>query len=200
MFSTTRFWSWRRGEASHSGPHEALQSQSDRATKTSFSVCKIKPGSEVSGRAGNHIEPGGRQRGAPLTRHPLDIVDGLAAASGARCGRAQSTDGTELLCRVTRHETKPVTTGYRSITELGRSRSYRCAAQRFRSAVRARWAATQAIRVGSTGSRSRARVSMRDLRCRRAFLWEASLALTGHRAAHGPQRAGSSSAHSARSR
>jgi hypothetical protein len=99
MFSTTGFWNWRRGEASHSGPHEALQSQSDRATKTSFSVCKIKPGSEVSGKARNHIEPGGRQRGAPLTRHPLDIVDGLAAASGARCGRAQSTDGTELLSR-----------------------------------------------------------------------------------------------------
>ena len=53
---------------------------------------------------------------------------------------------------------------------------------------------------GSTGSRSRVRVSMRDLRCARAFLCEASLALTGQRTAHGPQRAGSSSAHSARSR
>ncbi len=75
-----------------------------------------------------------------------------------------------------------------------------CSAAASSSAVRARSAATQATRVGSTGNRSRVRVSMRDLRCRRAFLWEASLALTGHRTAHGPQRAGSSSAHSARSR
>ena len=42
--------------------------------------------------------------------------------------------------------------------------------------------------------------SIRDLRCDRSFLWETSLALTGQRTAHGPHRAGSSSAHSAMSR
>lgn len=58
----------------------------------------------------------------------------------------------------------------------------------------------QETSAGSTGSRSRVRASMRDFRCDRSFLWEASLALTGQRTAHGPHRAGSSSAHSAMSR
>ncbi len=68
------------------------------------------------------------------------------------------------------------------------------------AAVRARWACTQAVRTGSTGSRSRVRWSIRALRCDRSFLWETSVALTGQRTAHGAHRAGSSSAHSAMSR
>ena len=68
------------------------------------------------------------------------------------------------------------------------------------AAVLVRSLSTQALRAGRTGSRSLVRWSMRDLRCVRSFLCETSLALTGQRTAHGPQRAGSSSAHSAMSR
>ena len=68
------------------------------------------------------------------------------------------------------------------------------------SAVRARSASTQETSAGSTGSRSRVRWSIRDLRRERSFLCETSLAVTGQRTAHAAQRAGSSSAHSARSR
>ena len=68
------------------------------------------------------------------------------------------------------------------------------------AAVRSRSFSTQAIRLGSAGSRSRVRWSIRDLRWERSFLWETSLAVTGQRTAHGAHRAGSSSAHSARSR
>ena len=69
-----------------------------------------------------------------------------------------------------------------------------------RRAAAVRWSSAQAARAGRTGSRSRVRWSIRDLRWDRSFLWEASLALTGQRTACGPQRAGSSSAHSAMSR
>ena len=59
---------------------------------------------------------------------------------------------------------------------------------------------TQATRAGRTGSRSRVRWSIRDLRRERSFLWATSLALTGQGTAHGPHRAGSSAAHWAMSR
>lgn len=67
-------------------------------------------------------------------------------------------------------------------------------------AVRLPSASTQDTSAGSTGSRSRVRASIRDMRWDRSFLWETSLALTGQRTAQGPHRAGSSSAHSAMSR
>ncbi|MBS4727448.1 hypothetical protein MSM1_03435 [Mycobacterium sp. SM1] len=75
-----------------------------------------------------------------------------------------------------------------------------CSAAASSSTPRVHSAATQDISAGSTGSRSRVRASMRDLRWGRSFVCEASLALTGQRTAHGPHRAGSSSAHSAMSR
>jgi len=54
--------------------------------------------------------------------------------------------------------------------------------------------------TGRIGSRSRVRSSMRALRRRRYFLRESSCRPIGHGATHRPQRSGSLSAHSARSR
>ena len=61
------------------------------------------------------------------------------------------------------------------------------------------WAAARA-RTGSTGSRSRVRASIRALRRRTNFRRARSSGLIGQGATHGPHRAGSSRAHSARSR
>jgi len=72
------------------------------------------------------------------------------------------------------------------------ARSSTCASLR-------RWL-TDRTSTGRTGRRSRVRASMRDLRCRAALRWLISAGLTGHRATHGPRRAGSSAAHCAMSR
>ena len=62
-------------------------------------------------------------------------------------------------------------------------------------------ASTVASRAGRTGMRSRVRWSIRDLRRERVLpRWAMSASRTGHGAAHGPHRAGSSAAHWARSR
>ena len=68
------------------------------------------------------------------------------------------------------------------------------------AAVRAWCPAAERTRTGSTGSRSRVRASIRDLRRRSSLRVLISALLTGLGAAHGPHRAGSSVAQQARSR
>ena len=68
------------------------------------------------------------------------------------------------------------------------------------AAVRAWCPAAERTRTGSTGSRSRVRASIRDLRRRSSLRVLISALLTGLGAAHGPHRAGSSIAQQARSR
>jgi hypothetical protein len=63
-----------------------------------------------------------------------------------------------------------------------------------------RRSSTACTRTGRTGSRSRVRASIRDLRCLAALRWLISSSPMGQGATHGPQRVGSSSAHWARSR
>ena len=60
--------------------------------------------------------------------------------------------------------------------------------------------AVERTRAGRTGSRSRVRVSIRDLRCRWTLPWMVSARPTGQGTAHCAHRAGSSTAHWARSR
>ncbi|WP_207386276.1 hypothetical protein [Protofrankia symbiont of Coriaria ruscifolia] len=74
----------------------------------------------------------------------------------------------------------------------------RAAASRAAASVR-RWSTLRA-RTGRTGSRSRVRASMRDLRRRLSFFWSISSLLMGQGATHRAQRAGSSTAQCARSR
>ena len=69
-----------------------------------------------------------------------------------------------------------------------------------RAAASLRPRSTAAARAGRTGSRSRVRASMRALVRVFCFLYCRSPARTGQGTAQGPQRAGSSSAHWARSR
>ncbi len=69
-----------------------------------------------------------------------------------------------------------------------------------RSAAASRSLVTWADSIGRTGIRSRVRWSIRALRCRRWRSAPTCSARTGGRAAHGPQRPGSSIAHSLMSR
>jgi hypothetical protein len=68
------------------------------------------------------------------------------------------------------------------------------------AAVSLRLRSEAAAREGKTGSRSRVRVSTRALVRVFCFLYWMSLPRMGQGTAHGPQRAGSSRAHWARSR
>ena len=68
------------------------------------------------------------------------------------------------------------------------------------AAVMVRMSLSRATSMGSTGSRSRVRWSVRDLRDRISFCRARSSARIGHGAAHGAHRDGSSIAHWAISR
>lgn len=75
-----------------------------------------------------------------------------------------------------------------------------CAAVVRRSAAALRSSLAVRRRAGRTGRRSRVRWSMRALTACFSFLMLSSVSLIGHGAAHGPHRAGSSSAQCAMSR